>query len=61
MCLRGSLNATCDRYKRAMEFVRQRPPLGKSHWLLEYWSRTRLCSVEVRRNWIEPDLKPLQF
>jgi hypothetical protein len=36
-------------------------PLGKSHWLLEYWSRARLFSVEARRSWIEPDLKPLPF
>ena len=31
------------------------------NWLLEYWSRDRLMSVEVRRAWLEPDLKPLPF
>lgn len=36
-------------------------PLGKSDWLLAYWSRARLFSVEARRSWIEPDLKPLPF
>jgi hypothetical protein len=36
-------------------------PLGKSGWLLEYWTRARLFSVEARRGWVEPDLKPLPF
>ena len=36
-------------------------PLGKSDWLLAYWSRERLFSAEARREWIEPDLKALQF
>jgi hypothetical protein len=36
-------------------------PLGKSDWLLSYWSRARLFSVEARRDWAEPDLKPLPF
>ena len=31
------------------------------NWLLEYWSRDRLMSVEARRSWLEPDLKPLPF
>ena len=35
--------------------------LGRSDWLLLYWSRARLFSVEARRVWIEPDLKPLPF
>jgi hypothetical protein len=35
--------------------------LGRSDWLLLYWSRARLFSVEARRLWIEPDLKPLPF
>jgi hypothetical protein len=35
--------------------------LGRSDWLLIYWSRTRLFSAEARRIWIEPDLKPLPF
>ena len=31
------------------------------NWLLEYWSRERLMSVEARRAWLEPDLKSLPF
>jgi hypothetical protein len=34
-------------------------PLGRSDWLLAYWSRDRLFSVAARRAWIEPDLQPL--
>jgi hypothetical protein len=36
-------------------------PLGKSDWLLVYWTRARLFSVQARRCWVEPDLKPLPF
>lgn len=36
-------------------------PLGNSKWLLEHWSRERLFSVEARRAWLPPDLKPLPF
>ena len=35
--------------------------LGNPNWLLEYWSQGRLMSVEARRQWLEPDLKPLPF
>lgn len=35
--------------------------LGRSDWLLLYWSRPRLFSVEARRAWVEPELKPLPF
>ena len=35
--------------------------LGKSDWPLCYWSRALLFSVEARRGWVEPDLKPLPF
>ena len=35
--------------------------LGRSDWLLRYWTRARLFSVEARRLWIEPDLQPLPF
>ncbi len=31
------------------------------NWLLEYWSRDRLMSVEARRAWLDPDLKALPF
>ncbi len=36
-------------------------PLGDSKWLLTYWSRERLFSVEARRGWLAPDLKPLVY
>jgi hypothetical protein len=36
-------------------------PLGKSEWLLAYWSRPRLFSVEARRAWIDPDLQLFPF
>jgi hypothetical protein len=36
-------------------------PLGESNWLLAYWSRSRLFSVEARRTWVEPDLKVFLF
>jgi hypothetical protein len=35
--------------------------LGQPDWLLEYWSRPRLFSVEARREWVEPDLQRLPF
>lgn len=35
--------------------------LGKSDWLLKYWSREVLFSVAARQSWIEPDLKPFPF
>jgi len=35
--------------------------LGNPNWLLEYWSRDLLMSVEARRHWQEPDLKALPF
>ena len=34
-------------------------PLGDPDWLLAYWSRERLFSVEARRAWLGPDLRPL--
>ena len=36
-------------------------PLGKSTWLLDYWSKDRLMSAEARARWIEPDLAPFGF
>jgi hypothetical protein len=36
-------------------------PFGRSDWLLAYYSRERLFSVEARRGWVEPDLSPLPF
>lgn len=35
--------------------------LGRSDWLLRYWSRPRLFSAEARRRWLEPDLKGLPY
>lgn len=32
-----------------------------SDWPLAYWSRGRLFSVAARREWVEPDLRPLPF
>ncbi len=34
---------------------------GDKHWLLAFWTRERLFSVEARRTWVEPDLAPLPF
>ncbi|MEZ4415334.1 MAG: hypothetical protein R3E10_06235 [Gemmatimonadota bacterium] len=36
-------------------------PLGSPDWLLRYWSRPVLFSVEARRGWVEPDLAPLPY
>ena len=36
-------------------------PLGRSDWLLAYWSRPVLFSVAARRAWVEPDVSPLPF
>jgi hypothetical protein len=36
-------------------------PLGQPDWLLEYWTRSRLFSVEARRAWVEPDIRRLPF
>jgi hypothetical protein len=30
--------------------------LGRPDWLLGFWSKGRLFSVEARRGWVEPDL-----
>jgi hypothetical protein len=35
--------------------------LGKADWLMGYWTRDRLFSVEARRGWIGPDAVPLPF
>lgn len=50
---RRSLFATCNALMAS--------PFGQSAWLLAYWSRPILFSVEARRRWVEPDLKPLPF
>ena len=38
-----------------------RSELGQPDWLLEYWTRPRLFSVEARREWLEPDIRRLPF
>ena len=35
--------------------------LGRSDWLLAYWSRERLFSPEARKCWCDPDLQPFPF
>jgi hypothetical protein len=35
--------------------------MGRSDWLLRYWSRATLFSVAARRHWVAPDLAPLPF
>jgi hypothetical protein len=36
-------------------------PQGSTGWLLSYWSREALFSVEARKNWVEPDIMALPF
>ncbi|MCA8902055.1 MAG: hypothetical protein KDA53_12480 [Hyphomonas sp.] len=36
-------------------------PCGKPDWILDYWSRERLFGVTARREWVEPDIRPLPF
>jgi hypothetical protein len=36
-------------------------PFGKSEWLLAFWSRPRLYSLEARRAWVDPDIQALPF
>lgn len=35
-------------------------PLTDSRWPLRFYSEERLFSVEARRQWVEPDLEPLE-
>ena len=35
--------------------------LGRSDWLLLHWSKERLFTPDARREWVEPDLKALDF
>jgi hypothetical protein len=34
-------------------------PVAEVRYPLGFWSRERLFSVEARRTWVEPDLRPL--
>jgi hypothetical protein len=36
-------------------------PFGNSDWLLTYWSRERLFSLQARKSWVEPDRQALPF
>ena len=36
-------------------------PLGRSDWLLDYWSKPLLFSTAARLRWRDPDLQPLPF
>jgi len=36
-------------------------PLGQSSWPLTFWSEAVLFSIAARRNWIEPNLRPLEI
>ena len=36
-------------------------PLGRSDWMLAYWSRSRLFSAAARRGWVRPDLEIFPF
>jgi hypothetical protein len=49
----GPLFVTCNALMRSR--------FGSQDWLLEYWTRPRLFSVEARREWLEPDIKRLPF
>ena len=35
--------------------------LGRSDWLLAYWSRELLFSESARRAWVEPDMAPIPY
>ncbi len=34
---------------------------GQSDWILSYWTKPVLFSVEARRDWVAPDRQPLPF
>ena len=65
----ASMRAAADRLDRA---VPETPlhvvlrtllasDLGARDWLLAYWTRETLFSVAARRDWIDPDRRPLPF
>lgn len=53
------LAACGDRPLHEVVDVLMETELGRSDWLLTYWSRDRLFSVEARRGWVAPDIQPL--
>ena len=34
---------------------------GSSDWVLDYWSKGVLFSIEARKSWVVPDIKSLPF
>lgn len=36
-------------------------PQGNTGWLLSYWHRETLFSIQARRTWLEPDIVALPF
>lgn len=38
-----------------------RSPLGRSDWILHYWTKATLFTPEARRRWVDPDLLELPF
>ena len=35
--------------------------LGDRGWMLAYWKRERLFSVDARRGWVEPDIQAMPY
>ena len=35
-------------------------PPGDKNWIFAHWSRERLMTPRARREWVEPDLRPLE-
>ena len=59
--LRGVLDVNPETPIHQLVNVLMASNFGDPNWLLEYWSRDQLMSVKARRQWVEPDLKPLPF
>ena len=62
--LRAAQSWLADRPEVALHKVLEEmltTPIGRSDWLLTYWSRVVLFSVAARKAWVEPDLSPLPF
>ena len=34
---------------------------GASDWLFEYWTKATLFSVQARKEWVDPDIRPLSI
>jgi hypothetical protein len=55
----ASLASGTDDAQAAADLLKT--PMGDKDWPLTHWSRGRLFSVEARRGWVDPDLKPLEY